>query len=66
MAKEFLSNENVKFDYIDVTQDGDALEEMVNLSGSRSVPVISGCGEVIVGFDKGRLTKMVECVREGQ
>ena len=63
MTKEFLSKEGVDFDYIDVTKDRDALVEMVKISGSRSVPVIAGCGEVIVGFDKTRLTQMINCMK---
>jgi glutaredoxin len=63
MAKEFLSKESVDFDYIDVTKDRHALAEMVEISGSRSVPVIAGCDEVIVGFDKTRLMQMINCIK---
>lgn len=65
MAEEFLSQEDVPFEVHDVSKDSKALAEMMELSGSRSVPVIAGCDEVITGFDKGKLTKMIECVKGG-
>ena len=61
MAKEFLSNENVPFKEFDVTKDADALKEMTTASGARSVPVITCCGEVMVGFDKEKLGSMISC-----
>ncbi len=63
MTKELLSQENVPFKALDVTKDRDALAKMVKVSGARSVPVLVGCGEVIVGFDKARLMQMINCVK---
>ena len=63
MAKEFLSKEDVQFEAFDVSKDQDALAEMLKISGSRSVPVITGCEEVIVGFDKEKLSQMINCVK---
>ena len=51
-VKEFLKQKNVKFDDIDVTQDPEALDEMVEKSGQRGVPVVDVNGTIIVGFDK--------------
>ena len=64
MAKEFLSQKGFKFTEFDVTKDRTALDEMVKLSGARSVPVISACGEVMVGFDRTRLEQMLSCVKQ--
>ena len=64
MAKEFLSQKGYKFAEYDVTKDRAALDEMVKLSGARSVPVIAACGEVMVGFDKNRLEQMVSCIKQ--
>jgi glutaredoxin len=58
MAKEFLSQKGYEFTEYDVTKDRAALDEMVKISGARSVPVISACNEVMVGFDRGRLEHM--------
>lgn len=56
MLKEFLSKKKVDFIAYDVTSDKEALKEMINISdGVRSVPVISLCDKVIVGFNQGTL-----------
>jgi hypothetical protein len=47
-----------------VTKDRAALDEMVKLSGARSVPVIAACNEVMIGFDKTRLEQMLSCIKQ--
>ncbi len=64
MAKEFLSQKGFKFTEFDVTKDRAALDEMVKISGARSVPVISACNEVMVGFDRTRLEQMLSCIKQ--
>jgi glutaredoxin len=64
MAKEFLSQKGYKFTDFDVTKDRAALDEMVKLSGARSVPVIAACNEVMVGFDRTRLEQMLSCIKQ--
>jgi glutaredoxin 3 len=64
MTKEFLSQKGYKFTEYDVTKDRTALDEMVKISGARSVPVISACNEVMVGFDRTRLEQMLSCVKQ--
>ncbi len=59
MAKEFLSQKGYKFIDFDVTKDRAALDEMVKISGARSVPVIAACNEVMVGFDRNRLGEIL-------
>jgi glutaredoxin 3 len=64
MAKEFLSQKGFKFTEYDVTRDRAALDEMVKISGGRSVPVISACNEVMVGFERNRLEQMLNCMKQ--
>lgn len=64
MAKEFLSQKGYKFTEYDVTKDRAALDEMVKISGARSVPVIAACNEVMVGFEKNRLEQMLSCIQQ--
>jgi glutaredoxin len=64
MAKEFLSQKGYQFTEYDVTRDRAALDEMVKLSGARSVPVITACNEVMVGFDRTRLEQMLSCIKQ--
>jgi glutaredoxin len=64
MAKEYLSQKGYKFTDYDVTKDRAALDEMVKISGARSVPVITACNEVMVGFEKNRLEQMLSCIQQ--
>jgi len=64
MAKEFLSQKGYKFTEYDVTKDRAALDEMVRVSGARSVPVITACNEVMVGFERNRLEQMLSCMKQ--
>jgi glutaredoxin-like YruB-family protein len=54
--KEYLKEHNVKYTDIDVSQDREALDEMVEKSGQMGVPVIIIDDKtVIVGFDRAAL-----------
>jgi glutaredoxin len=64
MAKEFLSQKGVTYADHDVTTDRKALEEMIRISGGRSVPVIVVCEQVIVGFDRARLEQALNCMHQ--
>lgn len=64
MAKEFLLRQGYSFKEYDVTKDRVALDEMVKISGARSVPVIAACNEVMIGFDKNRLEQMLSCIKQ--
>jgi glutaredoxin len=64
MAKEYLSQKGIQYADYDVSKDPKALEEMVKLSGGRSVPVIAACGEVTIGFDKNRVDQMLSCITQ--
>jgi len=64
MVKEFLSQKGYKFTEFDVTKDRAALDEMVRISGARSVPVITACNEVMIGFDRNRLEQILSCIKQ--
>lgn len=59
MVKEFLSSKNIAYEYIDVSADKAALEEMVKISGQMGVPVVLIDGEAVVGLDKSRLESLL-------
>ncbi len=64
MAKEFLSEKGVEYTAYDVSEDREAVKEMLKISGgARSVPVISICNEVIVGFDRDRVGQALNCLK---
>jgi alkyl hydroperoxide reductase subunit F len=62
-AKDFLTEKGIPFEAVDVSQDKEALQEMKKISGgARSVPVISVCDEVMVGFDREAMEKALKCL----
>jgi len=50
----------VSYEERDVTQDAQAREEMIQLSGRMAVPVIVIGGEVMVGFDQKAITEKLQ------
>ncbi len=58
-AKEFLTQRGVPFAERDVAADARAAEEMVRLSGQSGVPVITVGADVVVGFDRPRLERLL-------
>jgi glutaredoxin-like YruB-family protein len=54
-TKQFLKDNNIVFEDIDVSSNQSAAEEMVQKSGQMGVPVLDIDGQIIVGFDKERI-----------
>ena len=59
MAKEFFKENDIEYSEHDVTEDDKAREEMVQKSGQMGVPVIMVDDEVLVGFDKDKLSEVL-------
>ena len=59
MAKEFLSAHGIAFAAKNVAVDAAAREELVARTGRMAVPVITVDDEVVVGFDRGRLKRLL-------
>ncbi|MBW3011628.1 thioredoxin family protein [Candidatus Woesearchaeota archaeon] len=60
MAKQFLKENKIEFEDLDVSKDRAAAEEMVEKSGQMGVPVLDIDGEIVVGFDKQRIKKLLK------
>lgn len=54
-AKEYLGEKGLPFIDYDVAEDHAKLEEMVQLTGQHTVPVVIVDSEIIVGFDEAML-----------
>ncbi|MBU0709833.1 MAG: glutathione S-transferase N-terminal domain-containing protein [Candidatus Omnitrophica bacterium] len=54
-VKQFLKDNNVNFENVDVASNQQAAEEMVEKSGQMGVPVLDIEGEIILGFDKDKI-----------
>ena len=59
MAKNYLKQNDVTYEDVDVSKDREQAMYMIRKSGQRGVPVIDYNGEIIVGFDKKRLTELI-------
>jgi len=54
-AKAYLQEKGIEYTDVDVSQNETAQKEMMEKSGTMSVPVIDIGGRVITGFDKDKI-----------
>ena len=57
--KQFLKEHNIEFEEVDVSKDKAAQEEMIKKSGQMGVPVVEIDGEIIVGFNKNKISELL-------
>jgi len=57
--KEFLKEKGFEFEDIDVSKDEKALNEMIEKSGQMGVPVVDIDGQIIVGFDREKISQLL-------
>ena len=58
--KEYLQSLNIDFVDIDVSKDEKELKEMVKISNQMGVPVVDIDGQVVIGFDKVKIDKLLK------
>jgi glutaredoxin 3 len=56
-AVDWLEERGISFETLDVTSDGAAREEMLELSGQTLAPVIDVDGEILADFDTDQLER---------
>jgi len=54
-AKQYLKDNNIQFEDIDVSVNDEKAQEMIKKSGQMGVPVLEIDGDIIVGFDKDKI-----------
>lgn len=59
MAKDFFNENNISYQEYDLYENPDKKDEMFEKSGQMGVPVIDIDGEILIGFDKSRLNKIL-------
>lgn len=60
MLKEFLSAKGIRFEEKDVVKDSSAMDELVEKTGARSVPVVLvDDKDFVIGFDRGRISRLL-------
>jgi len=57
--KDFLKEKNIRFEEIDVSKDERAREELIKKTGKMEVPVVEINGQIVVGFDKEKILKLL-------
>lgn len=60
MLKDWLKKNNIPFTGHDLSQDAERREEVIKKTGQMGVPVIEIDDEIIIGFDKKRLSELLE------
>ena len=59
MVKQFLSQKGISFEERDVSRNPSYAQELVRSTGQMGVPVTIINGEIVVGFDRGRLEQLL-------
>lgn len=57
--KQFLKENSIEFEDIDVSKDELAQQEMIKRSGQMGVPVVDIDGEIVIGFDKEKISELL-------
>ena len=57
--KDFLKEKGIEFEEIDVSQDEKTREEMIKKSGKMEVPAIEIDRQIVIGFDKKKICKLL-------
>ena len=56
-TKEYLQSKGISYEDYNVAEQRDKLQEMVDLSGQRGVPVLKIGDEVIVGYSEPKINQ---------
>jgi len=57
--KAFLDEKGFKYEDINVGEDQKAADEMIKKSGQMGVPVVDIDGQIIIGFDKEKISQLL-------
>jgi len=59
-AKQFLKDNKVEFEDIDVSVNQEKAQEMMDKTGQMGVPVLDIDGEIIIGFDRDAISSALK------
>ena len=60
LAKQFLKENNIEFEDIDVSVNQQAAQEMIDKSHQMGVPVLDIDGNIVAGFDKAKIKQLLK------
>ncbi len=58
-VKCFLTKHGIEFQEINVAEDEEARNDMVERTGQMGVPVVEIDGQMIIGFDKAKISELL-------
>lgn len=61
--KDYLKQKGLSYNIVDVSVNKADLDKMVEISGQMGVPVVDIDGEIIVGFEKDKIEKLLNDVK---
>ena len=59
MTKEFFGQHNIEYTNYDVSKDLQRRQEMFNLTSQMGVPVIMIDNDIVIGFDKKKISELL-------
>lgn len=58
-AKEWFKENNIEYEEVNISADDAEREKLITKTGMMGVPVIEVGNEIIIGFDKVKLSKIL-------
>lgn len=59
ILKKYLSEKGIDYEDLDVSENEEAQKEMIEKTKQMGVPVLDIEGEIIIGFDKEKIDKIL-------
>ena len=64
MIEEYLSLHGIEYEKVDVTKDRKALERLVEKTGKMLTPDVQAGDEIVIGFNKPEIDRLLGLERE--
>ncbi len=58
--KNYLKERKIEFEDINVAEDEKAMENIIEKTGQKEIPVVEIDGEIILGFDRVKIDKLLK------
>ena len=59
LAKEYFQSKDLAYEEFDVMKDVQKRQEMITETGQMGVPVIKVNGQIVIGFNKGKINELL-------
>jgi len=58
--KNYLKEHKIEFEDINVAEDEKAMESIIEKTGQKEIPIVEIDGEIILGFDRVKIDKLLK------